>query len=158
DLVARVVSWVTPDRNAVGGWRPLLVTDTDAHLPAGIWNQVSIPSNFPDWIIDLDDLDKSVPKGAVPASWQGQPAGKVLQAVDADGSLPPKVKEKMHDLGNYRKWTYDKLLNQLSNPETRAKLEKEYPQALALLTEIDNKLTDLAAMPSMNRRLRKLST
>src|SRR5262249_15331446 len=53
------------------GWRPLRWADLPRLLGKDV-PDLQVPADWPHWVIDLDDLDPSVPAGVVPARWHRQ--------------------------------------------------------------------------------------
>jgi hypothetical protein len=74
DLLVRAYQWVVADRHVEGGWRPLRWKDLPQFVDVDLLD-VKLPAEYEGWVIDLDDLDPSLPAGAVPPEWNGQLSG-----------------------------------------------------------------------------------
>ncbi|HEX3314204.1 MAG TPA: hypothetical protein VHR72_04890, partial [Gemmataceae bacterium] len=159
DLVVRAVEWVVPDKTGVTGWRGLQMTDLRNFVPTEMVTSIDIPDHWGGWIVDLDDLPKSVPTGAVPLTLQGKTVAELDEELkDKDRLKKEKILVAVENLGNWKMWTFDKVLLQTSKPEVEDRLKAEHPAALAAITELRQKLEDIASDPSMGRRLRHLAT
>ncbi|MCI0457402.1 MAG: hypothetical protein L0Z62_10575 [Gemmataceae bacterium] len=71
DVWVRAVKWIYADRGAPEGWRSLRWTDLPDLLDSASL-EVNVPASWPHWVIDLDDLDPSIPAGVIPADWGWQ--------------------------------------------------------------------------------------
>lgn len=161
ELVVRAVSWVVPDARAVGGWRALNVGDMQTLLSRDRVAGIEIPPDWPGWIIDLDDLDASIPAGSVPANWQGKTVGEVAKELAADPALRDNLEKSgalkaVATLGDWTTWNLDKLLLQIERPDVQARLTAEHPSATPTLRELEAALEELAASARRNRQIRKL--
>jgi hypothetical protein len=89
DLLVRAFQWVVADGKVEGGWRPLRWHDLPKLVDADLAN-VALVADYTGWAIDFDDLDPSVPAGAIPAEWNGQKSGifwKLLKRNDPHDRL-----------------------------------------------------------------------
>ncbi len=163
DLVVRAISWVVPDAKAIGGWRALGVAETAELASPDLLAKIAIPSDWPGWIVDLDDLSSRIPTGTTPASWQGKTSGEVAKELAADASLRENLKKSgatqaVAGLGDWKTWSFDKLLMQVARPDVNKELLKTNPGAIEAIRALEASLEELAASPRMARRLRKLAT
>jgi hypothetical protein len=162
DLVVRAVSWVAPDAAAIGGWRALTVAEAASFVSLQSLPPIAIPADWPGWIIDLDDLDPAIPTGIVPAAWQGKTAGEVAKELAADEALKENLGKAgalkaVAALGDWKTWTFDKLIMQIARPDVQKQLEAAHSKAIEAIRTLEAALEEVAASPSMNRRLRKLA-
>jgi hypothetical protein len=74
DLLVRAYQWVVADHKAEGGWRPLYWKDVPGLVEAELLD-FPLGADYTGWAVDLDELDPSVPAGAVPPEWNGQRSG-----------------------------------------------------------------------------------
>ncbi len=163
DLVVRAVTWVVPDSAAIGGWRALKVAETGSFASPELLAKIDIPSDWPGWIVDLDDLTAKLPTGTASISWQGKTSGEVSKELAADASLRENLEKAgatkaVAELGDWKTWTLDKLLLQIERPEVSAQLLATSPGSIDAIRVLENSLEDVAASPRMARRLRKLAT
>ena len=159
DLVVRAVEWVVPDKSGVTGWRGLQMTDLRNFVSPEMVTAIAIPDHWGGWIVDLDDLPKNVPTGAVPLTLQGKTVAELDDELkDRERLKHEKILDAVENLGNWKTWTFDKLLLQTSKPEVEDRLKAEHPAALAAVAELRKKLEDIASDPAMGRRLRHLQT
>ena len=158
DLVVRAVEWVVPDKRGVTGWRGLLMTDVHHFVPEELATNLGIPDHWAGWTVDLDDLPSEVPTGTVPLTLQGKTIAELDEEMKGTTLKDAKTAQIVADLGNWKTWTFDKLLLQTSKPDVEDRLRKEHPAALAAVAELRKHLEVVAADPAMGRRLRHLQT
>lgn len=160
DIHVRAYRWVIADRQAPFGWRPLRWNDLTELVDAGLLARVDIPRGWHGWIVDLDDLDPSVPAGVVPQTWHGLTAGKAVRELD------PALKKKLqtaaalnavNDLLDWHTWTVDKVQLQEEKTPVRQALRQEHGKAHAALQEVFTELAVLAESARYSRTLRRLS-
>jgi hypothetical protein len=132
DVIVRSVKWAIADQGeqAPRGWRALRISDLENLLPEE-FATLSLPADWPEWIVDLDDLDPVVANGVIPPSWQGKTSGYVRQQVGSANVMAeldrnsggPLAREKVHYLLSWKNWTVDRLEQQLweGDAETAAK-------------------------------------
>jgi hypothetical protein len=161
DVMVRTLEWVIADPNAADGWRALRWLDLQNQrlVDPALLDRVDIPTDWPHWTVDLDDLNPAVPTGLVPASLQERPTGEVRKAIEADASLRKALQQAgatdaVDQLLNWQRWTMDRIDLQRERSEVRAPLSQL--GAYAALREVFAKLDELAESPSMSRTLRKL--
>ncbi|HYT93917.1 MAG TPA: hypothetical protein VEL76_34680 [Gemmataceae bacterium] len=70
DIWFRAIKWARVERSseAPEGLRALLWSDLPGLLGSSM-PQVALPVDWPGWVIDMDDLDPSIPAGVIPADW-----------------------------------------------------------------------------------------
>jgi hypothetical protein len=185
DLLVRALQWVVADRNAHDGWRALAWADLPRFLPAADVQRFQIPSDWPSWVIDLDDLDPNVPVGLVPPAWQNQTSGQIRKhlaeakdasarrkqlaaegnEVDNDTAKKAEVWEVLERSGalpavdrllDWTAWSVDKLYVQHLREDVRRAMKDKHADSDAALETIFAGLADLADAPSMSRTLRRL--
>jgi len=158
DITVRAVKWAVADSKIVGGWRSLRVSDLPRFLPSDVLAGVNVPADSPAWIVDLDDLDRSVPNGVFPLAWQGKSAGEVRSALAGDNRLAEeiaqaKVGPALAALLDWRQWTVDQIEIQLAEKRVRTALGEEQAKALQnVLAKVD----EVASQTAMSRSLRQL--
>jgi hypothetical protein len=131
DVVVRAVKWAYADsgEEAPRGWRALTISDVETLLPQEYAN-LSLPIDWSEWIVDLDDLDPVVSSGVIPPAWhwQGQTAGhvrhqlampSVIDEIDRN-SGSSVARQKIHLMLNWKSWTVDRLEHQLKTGEADA--------------------------------------
>lgn len=162
DILVRAYEWVMADRHAPGGWRPLRWSDLGRLLGQDVVARVNIPSDWPGWVVDLDDVDAAIPTGTLPASWKGKTTGEIRQELaqpsgQAILNRNALVKKAVDDLLDWRAWSVDKILLQEQKGEVRRLLRDQLPQAHdALMKDVLEQLAVLAESPSYSRTLRRL--
>jgi hypothetical protein len=185
DLLVRALQWVVADRDAGNGWRALKVAELEKYLPAAGVQKFHVPTEWGHWVIDLDDLEPSIPGGLVPAAWQLQTSGQIRKhlaeakaaaaqskspvdakkPVDNDTARKAEVYEVLERAGalpalerllDWHEWTVDKLYQQHANKAVRQALKEQHPAADAALEQIFAGLAELADSPNMSRTLRQL--
>ncbi len=57
DLQVRAFQWMVADRQAPGGWRPMLWRDLAEFIEPELLKKVNIPNGWPGWQMDPDDAD-----------------------------------------------------------------------------------------------------
>jgi hypothetical protein len=163
ELLIRAVEWVIADPDTPDGWRALRWEDlTQKNLidPA-VLARVNIPADWPNWTIDLDELDAKVPLGLVPATLQDRTAGEVRKAIDADPLLVRNLQQAgawdavSDDLLNWQRWTVDRIAHQKEHAKVRVPLRQI--GTYEPLADVFAKLDELAGSPSMSRTLRRLT-
>src|SRR5262249_11808566 len=132
ELEVHAFQWVIYDPEAVEGVRPLRLDDLKDLVDKG-WldpSDLTIPldASWPHWVMNVADLDPSVPPIAIPERWNGLTAGEVKQLLERDGVTAEaleSIKARVHvdDWLNWRTWTVDELQAQLNKPEVRSILE-----------------------------------
>ena len=169
-LRVRAVEWVIADSTAADGWRALRWSDLPTLFTStqdkALLDAVNIPEDFKHWIIDLDDLDASVPGGVLPASWQDSTADDVRKKAKDDlvqrnieqANAGPAVNKLL----DWKEWTVDRIALQMKKDP----VVKNTPPVSVYLREIDaysaleavfDRLGDMADSPWMSRTLRRLS-
>ncbi|MSQ93443.1 MAG: hypothetical protein EXR98_02680 [Gemmataceae bacterium] len=160
DLQVRAIQWAIADRSALNGWRPLKWKDLAEHklIDAALLARVNIPVDFPDWLIDTDELEPNL----VAALWETDQAAKKsgeIRAHLAKPAMQAKIEQRgaQADLDkwlDWTTWTVDKIAAQLEDTKAREPLRgiEVYPT----LETIFKELNVLAESPSMERTLRKL--
>ncbi len=161
DLIVRAVQWVVADRASPDGWRALRWSDLPNYVDAALLGRVAIPSDFGDWIVDLDDLPADIAGNILPAAWQGKTAREVreeLKAPALQAALKQAGADKAtEDLLDWRQWTVDKIKVQDERLEVHKPLREHDAAAYTALEEVFSRLEQLAASASMSRTLRKLT-
>jgi hypothetical protein len=158
DITVRAVKWAVADRDVVGGWRSLKVSDLPKFLPAETLAAINIPSDSKAWIVDLDELDRSVPNGVVPVGWHGKTSGEVREALAKDERARQEIAQAkaagaMETMLDWRQWTIDRLELQLGDDRVRRDLGDA--QSAALQKMLDQ-LEEVVSQTSMSRSVRKL--
>ncbi len=159
ELIVRAVQWVVADTAAPDGWRPLRWDDLPSYLDPALVERVSIPADWPGWVVDLDDLDPSVPAGLLPIALQGKTTGEVRRAIAADPQLARSIDQAsaadaIDRLLDWRHWTVDHIALQEKMPKVRVPLRQT--GAHAALEDVFAQLDEVASRRSMSRTLRKL--
>ena len=77
----------------------------------------------------------------------------LLESLEKSGAI-----KSVAALADWKAWSFDKLLMQSARPDVQRRLAATSPHALEAIRAVETALEDLAAAPSMNRRLRKLET
>ncbi|HMF20471.1 MAG TPA: hypothetical protein VKE98_24895 [Gemmataceae bacterium] len=164
DLQARAYQWVVADsdlKKAPGGWRPLKWQDLPALLGPELPERVNIPPNWGGWVIDLEDLDKNIPNGVLPARWQGQTSGAIRQDMtrpEVQARLDQaSAHQALDDLLDWNAWTLDKIAIQLQNGNVRRTLRRENPQALEALEAVLARISEMGTSASWERQIRQLA-
>jgi hypothetical protein len=164
DLLVRAIRWVVADRQAPGGWRPLLWRDLPAFVPADLLD-IPLPRDWDGWIFDPDDLDFPLATTVLPAAWRGKPArflrrqledAQLVQRLQAAGALEP-----LRRWLDWHTWSLDQLERQLMPAEktdVRQPMRRQYPQAVRRWEDLFAYLNDLAEQPTMELHLRRLET
>jgi hypothetical protein len=163
DLQARAYQWVVADdtAKASGGWRPLKWRDLPKLLGPELPAQVNLPKTWEGWVIDLEDLDPSIPSGVLPARWQGQTSGVIRKDMNKPAVLDAMARaganDAVADLLDWTTWTVDKIAIQYNNGKVRGALRTENPQALDALERMLAKVSELGTSASMERQIRQLA-
>ncbi|MCI0378880.1 MAG: hypothetical protein L0215_14835, partial [Gemmataceae bacterium] len=160
DVLVRSVEWVVADRAGHGGWRSLRWSDLGRFVDKALLERVAIPSDWGGWLVDLDDLDPSVPPGVLPPAWQGKTTGEVRKEL-SNAKVEAGLKrlgadQAAHALLDWRTWTVDKIKLQKERGEIRRAMREQFPQAHEALEEVYTQLAMLAGSSANSRRLRKL--
>jgi hypothetical protein len=160
DVLVRAVAWVIADLDALDGWRALRWDDL-ANLLEGGTPAVHLPPDWHGWVIDLDDLDPTVPAGVLPTDLQGKTSGAIRKElaqphrhaiVEQAGAAA--AAERLLD---WRTWTVDKIDLQLKRPAVRSALRADGLDAsYKALQDVLTQLAKLADTPRMSRTLRQL--
>jgi hypothetical protein len=159
ELQVRAIEWVVADASATDGWRALRWADLGKFIDPALLARVDLPADWPSWIVDMDDLNPSVPNGLVPTSLHEKTSGEVRRIIDSDKTLVENLKlagalDAVDELLNWKRWTVDKILLQEKRPEVRLPLRET--AAHAGLEAVRDSLAEVAAAPSMSRTLRRL--
>jgi hypothetical protein len=158
DLVVRGVEWVVPDKRGVTGWRALEIGDIGNFVPLELVKNIGIPERWSGWTVDLDDLPAEVPTGAIPGTLQGKTIGELDDELKGRDLKADGLDKAVAALGDWRTWTFDKLLLQINKPDVADRLAKQYPAARAAIDELEQRLKAVAADPAMGRQFRQLET
>src|SRR5581483_873027 len=118
DLRVRAIQWVLADTSVQGGWRPLLWSDLADVLDKTLL-QVNIPIDFPDWVIDLEDLDPAVSPDLVPRHWNGKSSGQIRLEL---GAAHKSALGALEQLLDWHTWTVDRILVQEQKGDVRRAL------------------------------------
>lgn len=159
DVQARAYEWVIVDRSRRDGIRPLTFRDLIAQeLVSKELAAIPLPSSWGGWIVDLDELDVSVPAGVVPLEWHGKKASYVRQQLQR-----PEIRRRIELAGalaavekllNWQDWTIDRIFLQLDRTDVREPLRREHPHLLKkfedLLAELEQ-LADLGPWGTIHR-------
>ncbi len=176
DIWIRAVQWVVADRgpDAPEGWRALRWSDLPEYLDSALLAKVDIPAAWGGWVIDMDDLDPSVPAGVIPPEWgwHGKTAGHiradlkrpaVKTALTTGRGAEVKALAAVEKLLDWRTWTVDQLERQLrgrDRAEVQEALKAGHKAAYQALQARDTgvlwQLAELADSPRMRGTLRKL--
>jgi hypothetical protein len=186
DLLVRGLQWVVADREADNGWRALTVKELDRFFPVAELQKFHVPVAWGHWVIDLDDLDPSVPGGIVPQSWQLQTSGQIRkhladakaasderkrlaadkQPVDNDVARRAEVYDvlersdalpALEKLLDWTNWSVDKLYQQHLRDDVRQAMKAQHADSEAALEAIFRGLAELADSTNMSRTLRQLT-
>jgi len=163
ELHVRAIQYVIADRTAPAGWRALTWNDLSKHklVDAALLSGVNIPVEFPDWVIDPDELEPNLSAalfGNETTVRKNSDIDKYLsQPTVARKILDLQATEQVAQWRNWREWTMDKLALQIGETEVRTPLRnvnsgKDHDNLDAIFKQIDV----LADAPSMSRTLRKL--
>jgi hypothetical protein len=174
DVKARHVTWAIASAiREHRGWRALRFHDLKDILPAAML-KIDLPATWPGWVAELDDLDPSVPAGAIPREWgwDGASTGKVraelgrpefMEVLDRSDAGGPSgsVRESIYKMLDYHNWTVDAIQHQLEPVGGResavaAAMKAQHPREYEQLQAIFAKLQELAADPLMARTLRRM--
>ncbi len=163
DLQVRAYQWVIADRSTTYGWRPLRWQDLAKHklIDQALLDGIQIPADFPDWLIDTDELEPNL----VAALWDSDQSAK--RTGDIRSHLQQEAnKKKIEQRGadaelerwlDWRTWTVDKIGQQISDTKVRTPLRNVIGvDKVDSLDSLFTKLQELADGPSMERHLRKL--
>jgi hypothetical protein len=159
ELQVRAIEWVVADSSAPDGWRALRWADLDRFVDPALLARVELPIDWPSWIVDMDDLNPSVPNGLVPMTLHEKTSGDVRRIIGNDETLVKNLKQAeamdaVDELLNWKRWTVDKIFLQEQRPEVGVLLRET--DAHAAFDAVQEKLAEAAASPSMSRRLRRL--
>ena len=159
ELQVRAIEWVVADSAAPDGWRALRWADLDKFVDPALLARVDLPADWPSWIVDMDDLNPSVPNGLVPVTLHEKTSGDVRRIINGDETLVKNLKQAdaldaVDELLNWKRWTVDKIFLQEQRPEVDVPLRAT--DAHAALDAVLEKLAEVAESPSMSRRLRRL--
>jgi hypothetical protein len=162
DVLVRAVQWVIADRQAPDGWRALRWSDLPRVLPGPV-PDIALPADWPDWVIDLDDLDREVPPGVLPPEWQGKKSG-FLRAELARPERQALIHQAhatdaVERLLDWQAWTIDKIELQLQpqRRDVREALRSAGQEAsLQAFEHVLSELAQRADDPHMSRTLRQL--
>jgi len=163
DLQARAFQWVVADdtKKDTGGWRPLLWSDLPKLLGPELPANVDLPQTWEGWVIDLEDLDPSIPSGVLPARWQGQTSGVIrrdMKKPEVRDSIARAGADKaVADLLDWTTWTVDKIAIQEKNGIVRRAMHAENPKALEALQAVLARVSELGTSASMARQVRELA-
>lgn len=158
DLVVRAVQWVVADRESADGWRALRWSDLPQYVDQSLLDRVAIPTEYPGWLVDLDDLPADIPSNVFPATWQGKTTGEARAEVRMTGfSFGSDGDKALDSLLDWRQWTVDKIDSQRQRDEVRQPLREKHLEAHKVLEDVFTRLEELTASSSMSRRLRKLA-
>jgi hypothetical protein len=162
DLLVRAYRWVVADRQAPDGWRPLRWDDLPKFVDASLLN-VPLPDDWGGWIMDLDDLDPTIPPGTVPAEWNGKHARIIRKQMEKPAFQQRLARggarEAVERLLNWHTWTVDQIELQIGPPEkteVREPMRRSHPAAVDQFERVLFKLGELADSASMERSLRRL--
>jgi len=159
DVLVRAVKWVIADRESPDGWRALRWSDLPGVLEHGA-PVVALPVTWPDWVIDLDDVDQSVPAGLLPGDWQGKRSGLIRAELSQPGRRAALSRAGATDavlkLLDWHTWTVDKIELQMNRREVRESLRAS-GQAFEAFQRVLSELAELADAPAMSRTLRQLA-
>ena len=113
-------------------------------MDKSLLDQVAIPQAWGNWLVDLDDLDPTVPSGVLPTMWQGKTVGEVRKELDQE-PLKENLKKAnaikaAQDLLDWQAWTLDKIKLQEDRGEIRRALRAEHPKAHQALQDVFTKL------------------
>ena len=113
DVQIRAVQWIVADRQASDGWRALRWSDLPRFVDKQLLDRVTIPESWGRWIVDLDDLDPSIPGGILPPYWQGKTVAEVRQEL-THPALAYQIKKAnagkaVQEILDWRLWTVDKI-------------------------------------------------
>jgi hypothetical protein len=200
DVIVRAVKYAVYDPSeAPRGWRALRVSDLEKLVPDE-YKAITLSDDWPGWVVDMDDLAADVPNYVIPASWnwQGRTAGyirgelqkpKVQEEIASNAGRPgdADTRNPIHEMLKWRKWTVDRLEQQLTMYDAQVltkvtedvgvaglvagaaaldqrerpvhnKMRDSDPQQLEAFKNLLSKLEALAAEPSMGRTLRIMKT
>src|SRR5439155_11734332 len=130
-------------------------------LGSDLPDRVAISQSWGGWVIDLEDLDPSIPNGVLPARWQGQTSGAIRQDMKK-----PEVQEVLvraganqavQDLLDWTSWTVDKIAVKNNNGVVRRAMRAEHPQAFDALQEVLAKVSELGTSAAWEREIRQLA-
>jgi hypothetical protein len=164
-LEVRAFQWVIYDQTVTDSIRPLRWSDLEDLVKKG-WLKaddldITLPASWPDWVMNINDLDSAVPAGLIPAAWNGKTSGQITKIL-ADPNLrklldKAGVLEHFEDWLNWKTWSIDQLQAQLEKGEVKRKLEgnANLDKFNALIGE-GGKLDQLSQNPSSNWDIRKL--
>ena len=160
-LQARAIAWVMADHHVQGGWRPMKWNDLGNYIDPSLLARVTIPSDWPDWAIDLDDVKDRVNGSAFPPeSWQGLSSGAIRKQMQdpamKKAAQSANMTQTMGALLDWHTWTVDRVANEWENEKVQSALLAGHADSAKALEEILDELTKLAEKPSMSRKLRQL--
>jgi hypothetical protein len=160
DVQIRAVEWVVADRKSHDGWRALRWKDLPNYIDKSLLDKVDIPELWGNWLVDLDDLDPSVPAGILPSSWHGKTVAEARQDL-TDRALAENVakagaEQAVAELLGWRFWTLDKIQLQEKRGDIRRALHQDHPDAHQALEEAFLKVAELAGTAEYSRTLRRL--
>jgi hypothetical protein len=185
DLLVRAAQWVVADRDADNGWRALAWSDLPRFLPETEVARFNLPSDWPSWVIDLDDIDPEVPVGLVPKEWQNQTAGQIRKhlaatraattrraqlakegkEIDADTARQAELNDVLERSGaraaldrllDWKTWSVDKLYLQHLREDVRRAMKEQHAAGDQALEKIFTDLAEVADALHMSRTLRRL--
>jgi hypothetical protein len=156
-LQARGIRWIIADPTTHDGWRPLRWADLPGIVGPELVARVTIPDDWPHWIVDLDDLDPAVPVDLLPASWQGKPTGEaraeLKNPVIADKVARAGASGAVEELLDWRRWSVDKI--EVQKEKLRQNLREL--GAYTPMEDVFERLGQLAEVGGHGRRLRQLA-
>ncbi|MBX9677985.1 MAG: hypothetical protein K2X38_04415 [Gemmataceae bacterium] len=158
DVTVRAVKWAVADRSVVGGWRSLKVSELSNYLPAETLAGLKTPSNSKAWVIDLDELDRSIPNGVLPAGWHGKTSGEIREAIAKDERIRQEITQAkanaaVESMLDWKQWTVDRLELQMDDVRVLQELSEKEAAEFRLVLE---QLADVTSQTSMSRSIRKL--
>jgi hypothetical protein len=175
ELWVRSVRWVIADPEAPDGWRPLRWADLKVVL--GRQPKIDLPAEWGGWVVDIDDLDPSVPAYGIPETWHGKNVRQVRDELERVRSAPellgvalprPRTVRELltpaqframeQSLFGWRNWTVDRIALQLGSDyeSVSAEMRANHEAARKQFEQVFEELDDLVESGAFEREVRKL--
>jgi hypothetical protein len=159
DVQARAFRWVKYDASVPDSIRPLRFADLEKGAVDQDLLVIPLSEDWEHWIMDINDLDASVPAYLIPVKWQGKTAREVRKQLADHPDTAKALRqagawEAVQDWLNWKTWTLDRIYLQWNNSKVRRPMRDDLAEEP--IEKLFSALDEMAASPWTNWDIRKL--